>query len=568
MPKTKTKTVWAKKTRRKLQNGIAHSQNSEQVYQKEDITHVVRQLDSTLESDRASAANTIALLIRNESARKLLLRERAVLKLAQLGTHGFSPEALAAYYGALRAIALHEGYDSVLFMFRQDILTPLQKLLINLLQPSGIPSSSYIELTDSQSLLLENILYLLKALSETNEKVIFAIHKAQISSICLDLTGFGSMSQDVEIANLQFLYSFTEDNLVGCGLLANNKTQWTTLCNAVKSPRTPLAQILAAGALHNVLECNVLEFEVLPVHLSKLDAFVLQHVNPRLCDASLSLDGRYTLLELIASVASTIAMQYMVDDDDNANDPGDNDNMDLIFDEEKNLLRAAAKDLGPLLGNAFLKTQALFTMQSDVGLQIRIVDCLNNILWTLHALKATQYINKAELWQWCFNAVRDSKMKDLACHFSSLMLGVAVLSTPIDFTAQEIELLIRMYDEVDADSQGKIMALLGNIGQTCALEVNDKIGQFLIFHISTIPTTATSPAVEAMDAVIDLYADETKESNAVFVNNSFLPILEDALPKALHMAKSIDKRKKSDLRARADDVCSNMINFCKYKSSL
>ncbi|CAG8962331.1 hypothetical protein HYFRA_00005386 [Hymenoscyphus fraxineus] len=115
----------------------------------------------------------------------------------------------------------------------------------------------------------------------------------------------------------------------------------------------------------------------------------------------------------------------------------------------------------------------------------------------------------------------------------------------------------------------KCIGVLGSLAVDPApIELNREIGIFLITTLAALPDTPAANAVEALNQVFDIYSDKSYAfDEPVFWGNGFYKHLEDILPKARKMTKSIDKRKFEELRARADEAVLNFGRFLKYKKT-
>jgi hypothetical protein len=113
----------------------------------------------------------------------------------------------------------------------------------------------------------------------------------------------------------------------------------------------------------------------------------------------------------------------------------------------------------------------------------------------------------------------------------------------------------------------KCIGVLGGLARSpCPVALNQEIGTFLLTILASLPNTPATDAVEALDQLFDIYADADYEYDAtVFRGDGFLKHLEEVVPKAKKMAKSVDKRKFPDLREAADDAVTNLGRFIKYK---
>lgn len=115
----------------------------------------------------------------------------------------------------------------------------------------------------------------------------------------------------------------------------------------------------------------------------------------------------------------------------------------------------------------------------------------------------------------------------------------------------------------------KCIGVLGSIALSPApLELNREIGVFLLTVLSGLPNTPAADIVEALNQIFDIYADKSYEfDEPVFWGDGFYKHLEEILPKARKMAKTIDKRRFEELRARSDEAVVNLDRFLRYKKS-
>lgn len=122
----------------------------------------------------------------------------------------------------------------------------------------------------------------------------------------------------------------------------------------------------------------------------------------------------------------------------------------------------------------------------------------------------------------------------------------------------------------DDPFQGLGVKCIGVLGQLALhpapVNLNREIGMFLVTAVASLPDTPAADAVEAMNQLFDVYADEAfPYDKQVFWADGFLKHLEDAVPKAKAMLKTIDKRAQPELRARADEAVLNLSRFLGYK---
>ncbi|KAI1361299.1 hypothetical protein F5Y08DRAFT_24672 [Xylaria arbuscula] len=113
----------------------------------------------------------------------------------------------------------------------------------------------------------------------------------------------------------------------------------------------------------------------------------------------------------------------------------------------------------------------------------------------------------------------------------------------------------------------KCIGVLGQLAlDSASTDLNRDIGFFLITVVDGLPDTPAAEAVEALNQLFDIYGDEKSENDKpVFWIGNFLQHLDAAVPKVKAMVKTIDKRKSTELRVRAEEASLNLTRFIQYK---
>ncbi|KAF9782019.1 hypothetical protein IL306_011779 [Fusarium sp. DS 682] len=231
----------------------------------------------------------------------------------------------------------------------------------------------------------------------------------------------------------------------------------------------------------------------------------------------------------------------------------------------------------------------------DVSLRLQghALSALNNIAWSVSLIDFSDLHNAPiqnawdpvgrALWTHVIAPIltTDTADIDLATHVTSLAWGVArsLRGRPNTPFADEHRRFIALYQATKGSPaaqnpedpfQSLSVKCIGVLGQL-ALEPapsdrNRDIGTFLITLLAGLPDTPTADAVEALNQIFDIYADEGYSYDTeVFWNNNFLKHLDETVPKVKTMIKSIDKRANSELRLRADEAVLNLNRFLTYK---
>ncbi|KAG6366522.1 hypothetical protein INS49_000699 [Diaporthe citri] len=234
-----------------------------------------------------------------------------------------------------------------------------------------------------------------------------------------------------------------------------------------------------------------------------------------------------------------------------------------------------------------------------VAIQSEAFSALNNISWTLSCFDYSETGNAGILKAWTPAAKRvwsnviapvlatDTADISLASLVTSIAWAVSRTlqgSTPL--VGDEHRKFIALYkaskglpakaeDQASQEEADPFQALgvkcvgvLGQLAQDPApISLNREVGIFLVTILNALPDTPAADAVEALNQVMDVYGNETHACDKeVFWNDNFLKHLEDILPKAKAVAKTIDKRgATAELRFRADEAVLNLGRFIQYK---
>lgn len=297
------------------------------------------------------------------------------------------------------------------------------------------------------------------------------------------------------------------------------------------------------------------------------------------------------------------------DEEDEMNDEEIDADMELVLgdgptDEDEpidntldRLVRIAAPTI-LLLARPFQQNSA-----ADSAVPSLALSALNNIAWTVSSIDfLTGRLNNLQrfwsklvqgIWSDIISPVLASNTADIELASSITSLAWAVTRSvqgTIEIIPEEHRKFMALYqasrtipasrlngskvasnDEDDAfQSLGvKSIGVLGRLSlDPASIHLNREIGLFLLSLLADIPATPAADAVEALNQIFDIYADKSfAYDEAVFWTDGFYKHLEDTLPKTKKMAKAIDKRKHTELRARADEAVLNLGRFLKYKRS-
>ncbi|KAI5920185.1 hypothetical protein F4810DRAFT_703044 [Camillea tinctor] len=228
--------------------------------------------------------------------------------------------------------------------------------------------------------------------------------------------------------------------------------------------------------------------------------------------------------------------------------------------------------------------------ETSTLIRVHALTTLNNIAWTVSCIDFTERSNAAILRAWKPVArtiwkdavspilASDTSDVDLATIVTSLAWAVArTLHGESFLNGDEQKKFISLYHasrNLAADQEDPFQSLgvkcIGVLGQLAfdpaPTELNREIGVFLVTVVAGLPQTPAADAVEALNQLFDVYGDETKSyDREVFWKDNFLQHIQDTIPKVKAMVKTIDKRKSTELRTRAEEASLNLTRFVQYK---
>ncbi|KAK0390956.1 hypothetical protein NLU13_0459 [Sarocladium strictum] len=234
----------------------------------------------------------------------------------------------------------------------------------------------------------------------------------------------------------------------------------------------------------------------------------------------------------------------------------------------------------------------------SLHLQSLALSALGNIAWSISLIDFSDPHNQpiqaawapvaSAIWERVISPILASDTADLALatHVTSLAWAVARTLHGADAPLKpgEHRRFITLYqatkgststdpenpEELADPFQALGVKCIGVLGQLALhpapSDLNREIGTFLVTAVASLPDTPAADAVEALNQLFDIYGDEEYPyDKEVFWQNGFLKHLEDAVPKAKAMLKTVDKRAQPELRARADEAVLNLSRFLAYK---
>jgi hypothetical protein len=306
------------------------------------------------------------------------------------------------------------------------------------------------------------------------------------------------------------------------------------------------------------------------------------------------------------------------DDEDKEEEEGDAEDSEMNMDEIEADMELVTGDISEddnpseeltlehLIRDAVPKILPLARLSSTLvnnTIQSSALSALNNIAWTISSIDFSMgHLNSIkkfwstlaqQIWREIISPVLASNTADieLASAITSIAWAVSrSVQGAIKLQPDEQRKFMALYqasksldstngsskkaeDEPDAfQSLGvKSIGVLGSLAlHPCPVPLNREIGIFLLAILSSLPSTSVpaADAVEALNQIMDIYSDKSYEfDEPVFWGDGFYAHLEEVVSKARKLAKSVDKRKFGELRARIDEAVLNIVRFLKYKKT-
>ncbi|TRX96825.1 hypothetical protein FHL15_002131 [Xylaria flabelliformis] len=287
------------------------------------------------------------------------------------------------------------------------------------------------------------------------------------------------------------------------------------------------------------------------------------------------------------------------DEDDEMNEDEMEADMDMVTGADGDADEPSGIDdlptLKELVQRAIPQTVKLFrTVHGNDELSTLIrthaLTALSNIAWTVSCIDFSEGANVAILEAWTPVAkliwsdaiapvlASDTSDVDLATVVTSLAWAVSrTLHGQSFLSGDEHKKFISLYHaskSLDANPEDPFQSLgvkcIGVLGQLALdpapVTLNREIGVFLVTVVAALPETPAAESVEALNQLFDIYGDENSANDKeVFWRDNFLEHIEATVPKVKAMVKTVDKRKSTELRGRAEEASLNLSRFIQYK---
>ncbi|KAI9066451.1 ARM repeat-containing protein [Trametes sanguinea] len=103
-----------------------------------------------------------------------------------------------------------------------------------------------------------------------------------------------------------------------------------------------------------------------------------------------------------------------------------------------------------------------------------------------------------------------------------------------------------------------------------SVDANRIISSYLLSLLppATNPPTPTEPLLQAVNALIDIYSDETLPYDVNFREGRYLEALVQSVEGVRKAVRGIDRKKERELRIRGEEVRDNLVAFIQYRRGL
>ncbi|CDO73410.1 hypothetical protein BN946_scf185013.g44 [Trametes cinnabarina] len=103
-----------------------------------------------------------------------------------------------------------------------------------------------------------------------------------------------------------------------------------------------------------------------------------------------------------------------------------------------------------------------------------------------------------------------------------------------------------------------------------SVDANRMISSFLLSLLppNANPPTPTEPLLQAVNALIDIYSDESMPYDVNFREGLYLEALVQSVEGVRKAVRGIDKKKERELRIRGEEVRDNLVAFIQYRRGL
>ncbi|KAK9464302.1 hypothetical protein V1512DRAFT_244450 [Lipomyces arxii] len=577
----------------------------------EGTVHLVDKLTVIDPNERLMAIVAISNSIETSDFRQALLKAKLVQKLVDNCLSDSSDEVVMEAFGVLGNLALKEGYDVCVFVWRKDIVSIISACLVKVQKSlDTLPTISTIE-RNLLCKLVENILLFLTSLATSSDDIHESIVQRlpTLPSLTLYVISSNAIPNSVKVVAAENLYVLSElslpyvSEIQSVGFVAPEN-----LSVSVK--------IYLAGVQYNILEVSHASTTEL-LDVSRSIIALLKEV--KTCNWSVDVETDTTVrsstdqralyeklsarqeavaaaqvgLELITAISEALVVrpgesrsQESVDIDSNEDEDmsqGDDEGSETaehVVDEDF-VMQSTDNDtqdensIASLLSHGGLDALLPFMDMNDT--RTHAFNALNNMMWTLSAT-APHWALSSDI-SLLQKTLLSMRLTECTTDCRTGCIGALWAWSKSSSREQQAQIFdgdtIRYFingfqqfsDDESVEYKVRLVGFLGVVAQKhIKTDFTKEISIFLLTQVLSLPNVEPVVVIEALNAIFDIFADKSYEyDNAIFVQGEFLRHLRNAQPKVTAMAKQIDRRKQFELREKADEVVNNLQRFIAYK---
>ncbi|OBZ78860.1 hypothetical protein A0H81_01356 [Grifola frondosa] len=137
-------------------------------------------------------------------------------------------------------------------------------------------------------------------------------------------------------------------------------------------------------------------------------------------------------------------------------------------------------------------------------------------------------------------------------------------------SGEQVQLLMQLCGATtDVGVKVKCIGTLECLAQHAeSVEANRVISAYLLSLLPPSTTTPTEPLLQAVSALIDIYADETLPYDINFRQGRYIDALVAGVEGVRKAVRGIDRKKERELRWRGEEARDNLVAFIEYRRGL
>ena len=580
------------------------------------IQPLVKQLQSVVPSERNIALSSISVLCDDPHMRQLFLKERLLQVVLSNLLNDDNADIVVEAYGLLRNIALDEGYDASIFLWRNNVWVSIQSGLQQVVKSldtvgeqsasdsgSGSGSGNDARNTQSRRLVFEyadNLLSLVVALSDSATDILDHILEEPnlelIINVLLKLIhyGFERLPSMLQNTMLDLIYDFTSqsmdfiDALLACQPLVDfiaglhNLGKQEQVGHEVStaggtSSSNELREVLTQGIMLQLYDADP---------NSRLTNTQCAELLTNVMNAVTSINVNETVETLTQRIDEEINVNKLKEYTKNRTDAvmryqAIEIALDVITGTIEIIASSDIKVDGQLDEILEVQLPQFFNALFE-GFTEKVLVAWNNLLWLFVNLeRVVDQTLLQKLWDDVVS-LEDRDDTDVKMGKVSVMwviLKICGLQGADDLLQQFkvwnnmefIDAIIKQFNESDdTEYKDRCCGLLAVIAsyQGQDYKINQRIGQFFM-ELLVSDTIPVEILVDVTHSLFGIYGDCNFDYDLpVFVNGGFLTILrEKVVPNLKKRFKMVDKNKTPELKSRCTNCFNTLDSFIHYKAN-